>query len=64
MTMKNHIALMPGGGVGIGVTDPDHLLELSGGAYSNGSTWENAASRDDMENIHELTLEDAPQNPE
>lgn len=34
------------GEVGIGVDNPDHLIELSGGAYSDGASWENASDRE------------------
>lgn len=47
------------GYVGIGVTAPGYLLQLSGGAYCNGSTWVNASSRDLKENIRSLTVDEA-----
>jgi len=46
------------GSVGISVT-PTHLLDVSGGAYCNGTTWVNASSREYKENIKPLTSEDA-----
>jgi len=43
-------------GVGIG-TYPSHLLELIGGAYSDGATWVDASSRELKGNINEFSLE-------
>ena len=45
--------------VGIGTTTPTHLIHLAGGAYSNGSTWVNASSRELKENIKEVSTEEA-----
>jgi hypothetical protein len=47
------------GRVGIGTTSPSHLIELSGGAYSDGNTWVNASSRELKENIKEVSAEEA-----
>ncbi len=47
------------GNVGIGVTTPTHLLQLSGGAYSDGATWQDASSRQYKENIKDLTATEA-----
>ncbi len=47
------------GYIGIGTTDPTHLLQLSGGAYSDGPTWVNASSRELKENIKEVSAEEA-----
>jgi hypothetical protein len=47
------------GYVGIGTTNPTHLLELSGGAYSDGNAWYPASSRDLKENIKELGTTEA-----
>ena len=47
------------GKIGIGNLTPTHLLELSGGAYSNGATWVNASSRELKENIKEISAEEA-----
>ena len=46
------------GQVGIGIT-PTHLLHLTGGAYCDGTTWEDSSSRQYKENISNLTLEEA-----
>jgi intracellular sulfur oxidation DsrE/DsrF family protein len=43
------------GHVGIGTTNPSHLIQLSGGAYSDGSTWNPASSIRWKENIEPLT---------
>jgi len=53
------VTILPSGNVGIGTTSPTHLLHLSGGAYSDGNTWQNASSRKYKENIYNLTLEEA-----
>jgi Chaperone of endosialidase len=47
------------GYVGVGTQSPAHLIQLSGGAYSDGATWVNASSREYKENIKELTTEEA-----
>ena len=57
-TVTNNYALItqPGSGnVGIGTNSPSHLIELSGGAYSDGSTWNNASSVRWKDNIEPLT---------
>jgi hypothetical protein len=57
-TVTNNYALItqPGSGnVGIGTNSPSHLIELSGGAYSDGPTWNNASSVRWKENIEPLT---------
>jgi hypothetical protein len=41
--------------VGIGTTRPSHLIQLAGGAYSDGSTWNPASSIRWKENITPLT---------
>ncbi len=47
------MTLQPSGNVGIGL-DPTHLLHLSGGAYSDGTTWQNASSIAFKENVRSL----------
>lgn len=47
------------GQIGIGTSIPTHLLQLSGGAYSDGATWVNASSRELKENIKEVSAEEA-----
>ena len=42
------------GNIGIGTSTPGYLLTLSGGAYSDGSTWNNASSRSLKENFTQL----------
>jgi hypothetical protein len=51
----NDIVLSNSGFVGIGVTAPSHLIHLSGGAYSDGTTWTNASSIRWKENVQPLT---------
>ena len=51
--------VMQNGNVGFGVANPENIIELSGGAYSDGSTWVNASSRELKENIKEVSVEDA-----
>lgn len=47
------------GNVGIGTITPSHLLQLAGGAYSDGATWTNASSRALKENIKDVSVIDA-----
>ena len=43
------------GGIGVaGVTAPTHAIDVSGGAYCTGSTWQNASSRELKENFSQL----------
>jgi FtsZ-binding cell division protein ZapB len=49
------MAILGSGLVGIGTTSPVHLIHLSGGAYSDGATWNNASSVRWKENIEPLT---------
>lgn len=53
------LRITPNGNVGIGTKTPTHLIELSGGAYSDGAVWTNASSRELKENIKELTAKEA-----
>ncbi len=47
------------GHVGIGTSTPTHLIQLSGGAFSDGTVWQDVSSREYKENIKELTTEEA-----
>jgi len=48
------------GNVGIGVSRPAHPLEMKSGAHASaGGVWTNSSSRQNKENITELTSEDA-----
>ncbi len=47
------------GRVGIGTTAPAHLIQLSGGAYSDGAVWTDASSRTLKENIENLSADKA-----
>ena len=42
--------------IGIGITDPSHLIELSGGAYSDGTSWVNASSKEVKDDINDLSV--------
>jgi len=54
----------PVSNVGIGTTTPTHLIELAGGAYSDGATWVNASSRALKKDIKEVSAEEALQTVE
>ncbi len=43
------------GKIGIGVTAPTYPIQLAGGAYSDGTNWVDASSRDLKENINTLS---------
>jgi len=45
--------------VGIGTVTPTHLIELAGGAYSDGATWVNASSRELKKDIQEVSAAEA-----
>ena len=47
------------GKIGIGVSNPTHLFELSGGAYSDGNDWYPGSSRDLKENIVKVDTAEA-----
>ena len=48
------------GNVGIGVSRPTYPLEMKSGAHASaGGVWTNSSSRNNKENVTELTLEDA-----
>jgi len=47
------------GRVGIGTLTPSHLLQLAGGAYSDGMTWNTASSRELKNDIKELSAAEA-----
>ncbi len=46
-------------GYGYGMTDPEYLIHLNGGAYSDGASWVDASSREYKAEITPLTLEQA-----
>ncbi len=57
---NGHVAI--GGDTGgAGIPTATHLLQLAGGAYSDGTTWVSASSRAYKENIKQLTMEEANQ---
>jgi hypothetical protein len=47
--------------VGIGVTNPTHWIDVSGGAYCNGTNWVNASSRALKRDISELSADELRQ---
>ena len=53
------IRVTSSGNVGIGTSTPAHLIQLSGGAYSDGAVWTDASSRELKENIKNLSTEEA-----
>ena len=53
------ITIKGDGKVGIGTQSPAHLIQLSGGAYSDGAQWTDASSRELKENIRDLSTERA-----
>lgn len=54
-TARNYFA----GNVGIGTNNPTNLLQLSGGAYSDGNDWYPASSKELKENIVNVDAEEA-----
>jgi hypothetical protein len=54
-TKKIAIGFIANYQIGIGTSSPSHLIQLSGGAYSDGSTWNNASSVRWKDNIEPLT---------
>ncbi|MCX6762149.1 MAG: tail fiber domain-containing protein, partial [Candidatus Moranbacteria bacterium] len=48
------MTILSGGNVGIGTTNPTHLIMLSGGAYSDGTNWTNGSDRNSKENFTTL----------
>jgi len=53
------ITIKGNGYVGIGTQTPSYPLQMAGGAYTNGSIWVDASSRDYKEDIEALNSEDA-----
>jgi hypothetical protein len=53
------ITIKGNGYVGIGTQSPAYLLQMAGGAYTNGTNWYNASSREYKDNIKGLKVEDA-----
>lgn len=58
-TQKYLMKILSNGNVGFGITSPTHLIQLSGGAYSDGATWVDASSRELKENIKDVSVEEA-----
>lgn len=55
----SRITITGNGYIGVGTQSPSHLIQLSGGAYSNGSSWVNASSRALKEDIRNLSATSA-----
>ena len=53
------LTIISNGYVGIGLQNPLYPLEMAGGAYTNGSSWIDASSREYKENIELLGTEEA-----
>jgi hypothetical protein len=53
------ITIKGNGYVGIGTQTPSYPLQMAGGAYTNGSSWVDASSREFKENIEVLSTEEA-----
>jgi len=53
------ITIKGNGYVGIGTQTPSYPLQMAGGAYTNGSSWVDASSREYKENIEVLSTEEA-----
>jgi hypothetical protein len=53
------ITIKGNGYVGIGTQTPSYPLQMAGGAYTNGSSWVDASSREYKENIELLSTEEA-----
>jgi hypothetical protein len=53
------ITIKGNGYIGIGTQTPSYPLQMVGGAYSNGSSWIDASSREYKENIEVLSTEEA-----
>ena len=54
------MTIEPGGDVGIGITNPTHLLDVgTDGAYCDGGVWHDGSSREYKENIATLTTDEA-----
>lgn len=60
LATQERMRIAPGGYVGIGRTNPTHLLHVgAGGAYCDGGAWVDGSSREVKENIRDLSLEEA-----
>jgi hypothetical protein len=55
----SRITIKGNGYVGIGTQSPSYPLQMAGGAYTNGSSWIDASSREYKDNIKGLKVEDA-----
>jgi hypothetical protein len=54
-TFNNRMVIRHDGKIGFGVFNPTHSIELAGGAYSDGSSWVDASSRELKDDINDLS---------
>jgi len=55
----SRLTILGNGYIGIGTQNPSYPLQMAGGAYTNGSLWISASSREYKDNIKGLKVEDA-----
>ncbi len=58
-TLVSRLRITYDGNVGLGVNSPIYPLQLAGGAYSDGFSWETSSSRELKENITQVSAKDA-----
>jgi len=60
LATQERMRIAPGGYVGIGRTDPSHLIHIgASGAYCDGGAWVDGSSREVKQDIRDLTAEEA-----
>jgi len=58
-TLKANLVVDRDGYVGVGTTSPEYLIDTSGGAYCDGTSWYDASSREYKQNIKDLSAQEA-----